>query len=341
MGTEPIHVYYGVVSPYAYLGVPTLERIAARREVPLIYKPADFLEVFRVSGGVPVDQRPAQRQAYRLVELKRWSEYRGLPLNLQPRHFPVDMNPASLLILAAQEFGLPTGALSFALQRALWAQDRDIADPVTLVQVAEDLGLDGASLLQRSRSEVVRRRYVDNTREAIDLGLFGAPSYLYRGEVFWGQDRLDFLDRAIAADLGQGSDAHGIGTMTVQELYSGEDGASHLRDVNLDLTAVEFVADTAKMGISDPLPIEEFALSTMPADWVGDWHPAPRRVLWLILEGEMEIEIGGGVTRRFGPGDILLAGDTSGRGHRTRTLTPVRLALARLPEQSRLSAGRP
>lgn len=326
-----VQVYYGTVSPYAYLGAPMLEAICRRRAVEPVYKPADFLAVFKASGGVPVHERPAQRQAYRLVELQRWAEYRGLPLNLNPRFFPTDMTPSSLLILAAQGQGLPIGQLSFALQRALWAEERDIADTNTLQAIAHAQGFDGAALLREAQSDAVRQRYADNTGEAIDLGLFGAPTYVYRDEVFWGQDRLEFLDRAIAADRGLLPDTDGVGVIEVQELYSGEDGASRFRDTIIDLQAVEFVAGAPKMGISEPLDIEEFAVSTMPPGWVGDWHPAPRRVLWFILEGEMEIEIGGGISRRFSAGDILLAGDTAGRGHRTRTLSPVRLALARLP----------
>ena len=162
-------------------------------------KPVNLGQVFPVSGGLPLSKRAPQRQAYRLVELKRWSSYLQVPLNLHPAHFPVSADLASRWILAALERGVDA-ALEFtgALGRAVWAEDRDIADAATLAAMAAARGWDAAALDERANAPDIAMRYAVLTQEAIDRGVFGAPTYVCSGELFWGQDRLDFLDRALA-----------------------------------------------------------------------------------------------------------------------------------------------
>ena len=162
-------------------------------------KPVDLGVVFPASGGLPLAKRAPQRQGYRLVELKRWSAYLHLPLNLHPKHFPVSANLASRWILAALEQGADA-ALAFAgaLGRAVWAEERDIADRATLVAIATAQGHDPAALDERANAPDIATRFAVLTQEAIDRDVFGSPTYVYNGEPFWGQDRLDFLDRALA-----------------------------------------------------------------------------------------------------------------------------------------------
>lgn len=191
---KSVAVYYGILSPFTYLGMPRLKEICARHGAALVYKPTDFFQVFKVSGGVPLAERAPQRQRYRLLELVRWGEFLGMPINPEPRHFPTDMTPAALMVLAAQKLGRYEGDLSFAYERATWVEERDIADPATLIEIADREGFDGRVLYDLSRTEDVRALHDANTREAIELDMFGSPTYLYRGEIFWGQDRLDLLD---------------------------------------------------------------------------------------------------------------------------------------------------
>lgn len=192
--TKAVAVYYGILSPFTYLGMPRLKAICHKHHAALIYKPTNFFEVFKVSGGVPLEQRAPQRKAYRLVELERWGRYLGLPINPQPKYFPADMTAASLMVLAAQALARYEGDLSFAYEQATWVNEQDIADPATLIAIADAQGFDGAALYALSQTDAVRASYADNTREAVERGMFGSPSYLYRGELFWGQDRLDLLD---------------------------------------------------------------------------------------------------------------------------------------------------
>jgi len=194
-----IDYYFATISPFMYLGHDRLVAIAAKHGATIAVKPINLGEVFPVSGGLPLSKRAPQRQAYRLVELERWSDHLDIPLNCQPRFFPVNGDLAASWILAAQEQGLDAAmALTGAIGRAIWAQERDVASESTLFGIAEELRLDAAALARRAATPEILGRYKAYTQEAIERKIFGAPTYIYRDELFWGQDRLDFLDRALA-----------------------------------------------------------------------------------------------------------------------------------------------
>lgn len=198
-----IDYYFSPSSPWTYLGHARLVGLAAKNGVRINVKPMDLAEgVFPVSGGLPVAKRPRQRIAYRAVELKRWSEHLAIPLNLAPRFFPVAADLASRAIVAADLEHGPDKALDFSgrVMRGVWAEQANIAEPDTLRRIAAASGLDGELLLGRAEKEDVKDRYASYTREAIDRQVFGAPFYIYRDEPFWGQDRLEFLERALKAE---------------------------------------------------------------------------------------------------------------------------------------------
>jgi len=196
-----VDYYFSPSSPWTYFGHARFVALAARYGARINVKPADFGgRIFPASGGLPVSQRPPQRQTYRLVELGRWSAHLKLPLNLHPRFFPVDAGLASLVIIAADLAHGTASALDLAgrIMAAVWVQEGNIADASTLAAIAAEARLGGTALLQRAEQEDVKNRYARYTEEAVARGVFGAPFYLYRDEPFWGQDRLDFLDRALA-----------------------------------------------------------------------------------------------------------------------------------------------
>lgn len=194
-----IEYFFAPQSPWAYLGHQRLQDIAAAAGATIEPKPADYGRIFPLSGGLPLAQRAPQRQAYRLVELRRFSQHLGVPLNAQPTHFPVPADDAARLIIAVQQHDGSAAALAFtgALMRALWAQDRHIADPATLAALLAEQGVP-AQRLHDSRQPAAQQTYDANTDRAIALGVFGAPTYAVHGELFWGQDRLDFLQRRLA-----------------------------------------------------------------------------------------------------------------------------------------------
>lgn len=195
-----IDYFFTVGSPFAYLGHDRFTAIVARHGAQVNVKPIDLGKVFAVSGGLPLKQRSPQRQAYRLRELARWSALLDKPLNPQPRFFPVAGDLGARWTLAVAEQGsAPALRLAGALMRAVWAEERNVADAATLAEVAREQGLDAAAIATRAASDEIGARYDQITSEAIDRQVFGAPSFIYRDELFWGQDRLDFLDRALAA----------------------------------------------------------------------------------------------------------------------------------------------
>jgi 2-hydroxychromene-2-carboxylate isomerase len=196
--------FYTLSSPWAYLGGPKLQDIVRRHRVRLVLKPYDFQEVVPKTGGVPIRTRPQPRRDYHAAELARWRDYRGMPLTIEPRHYPM-ANPApnwnkhaGWMVIAAQQAGLDAFPLSHALLRALWAEERDIADPAARRTIADENGYDGAALLAAETSDAVQATYRANGDEAERLGVFGSPTFVVDGQLFWGQDRLDFVDRALA-----------------------------------------------------------------------------------------------------------------------------------------------
>ncbi|HTT10620.1 MAG TPA: 2-hydroxychromene-2-carboxylate isomerase [Burkholderiaceae bacterium] len=194
-----IDYYFFANSPYAYLGHRRFGDIARAAGATIRVRPVDAAKIFPVSGGLPLAKRAPQRQAYRLVELERWRDYLGVPLNLQPRFFPVPSDAAARLIVSALESS-ETAAFELAgrVLAAVWAEERNIADEATLISIADAAGLRGSALFERSKTAEIGARYDAFTEEAIARQVFGAPTYFYRDEPFWGQDRLDFLQRALA-----------------------------------------------------------------------------------------------------------------------------------------------
>lgn len=196
---EQIDYYFSPMSPWSYLGHERLALIANRHRATINVKPVDFGKIFPLSGGLPLAKRALQRQKYRLVELERWRDYLGLPLTIQPKFFPYDASLASRVIVAALKRGEDTAMrLTGALMKACWAEERNMADESELSAVASTQGLDAGGLLALAKSPNTQAEYDALTEEAIQRDVFGAPTYAFRGKLFWGQDRLDFLERELA-----------------------------------------------------------------------------------------------------------------------------------------------
>ena len=190
--------YFSLQSPWVYLGHQRFLDLAKQQGVKIEMKPFDLGKVFAISGGLPLAKRAPQRQAYRLTEMQRWSEHLAVPMHLQPTFFPVAADPAALMIIAAQLAHGTEAALNLsgAIMRAVWAEQKNIADADTLAGLAFDCELDGKQLLKSSETASVQADYDRFTNEAIPANVFGVPWFVYQGESFWGQDRLDFLERA-------------------------------------------------------------------------------------------------------------------------------------------------
>jgi 2-hydroxychromene-2-carboxylate isomerase len=195
-----VDYYFAPQSPWTYLGHERFHQIAKAANATVRVLPVDLGgKVFPVTGGLPLAKRAPQRQAYRLVELKRFSEFLGRPINLQPKYFPVNGDDAAQMIIAVDMHDGTEAAmkLTSAVLRAVWVEDRNIADAGELAAMLAALGLPPRRL-DDAQSQAVHERYEADSQLAIDAGVFGAPSYVIAGEVFWGQDRLDFVERRLA-----------------------------------------------------------------------------------------------------------------------------------------------
>jgi len=201
--SRTVDYYFAPQSPWTYLGHARFAAMAKAAGVAIRVLPVDLGgKVFPISGGLPLPKRAPQRQAYRLQELRRFSEFLQIPLHPQPKYFPVGGDDAACLIIAVDLHDGPDAAMKItgAILAAVWAQERNIGDDQVLAALLTENGLDAKRLAQ-SDSQEVRERYEAYTQQAIDAGVFGAPSYVIDGEIFWGQDRLDFVARKLGVSL--------------------------------------------------------------------------------------------------------------------------------------------
>jgi 2-hydroxychromene-2-carboxylate isomerase len=194
-----IDYYLSLNSPWTYMGSALLADMAKRHGATVNVKPAKFGPIFEQTGGLPLPKRSPQRQAYRLMELKRWREVRNIPIHIEPKYFPSDDTAATRLVIAAKLQGKDAHLLSLELGRAVWEREESFADPAVIAAAAERAGLDAAAIRRAAPADAELDRLYDQfTTEAVAAGVFGAPSYvLPSGEIFWGQDRLDLLERAL------------------------------------------------------------------------------------------------------------------------------------------------
>lgn len=192
-----IEAFYGPSSPWAYFGAPRLYEIADRHGCELALRP---IRVVEENGGILLRTRPQARQDYHAVELDRWRRVLGVPLNLQPKFYPCrSILPAAYSMIAAQRAGLDARRLSYAIQRALWAEDRDVADIDTLRSIAAEQDIpDPDGLIVEDWPQSIVDEWEGNLAEAARIGIFGTPTYVVNGSLYWGQDRLEFLERDLA-----------------------------------------------------------------------------------------------------------------------------------------------
>ena len=194
---QPIDYYFSLPSPWAYIGHKPFQDLVKAYDLQVNYKPVALGVVFSETGGLPLGKRHPARQRYRMVELQRWRDRRGLDFHLQPKHWPFDGRLPDGLVIAALEAGHNPDALLRRAFPAVWEEQRDLGDPAVLVQLADESGLPGQQLVERAASEAIGAIYVQNQLDAIAADVFGSPAYVLNGEVFWGQDRIELLADAL------------------------------------------------------------------------------------------------------------------------------------------------
>ncbi len=192
-----IDYYAGLSSPWTYLGHDRLCAYAEQAGATVNFIPVDFNTVFDKTGGLPLPKRSPQRQQYRYQELKRWRKELNMPLNLDPKFFPVPHTKPALICLLLQNEGSTPLPLAGAYMKAVWANEEDITEDQTIIRIANEQGLDGRRLFEESQHPDITSQYEQNTADAVKKGIFGAPSYVIGDEIFWGQDRLMFVEQKL------------------------------------------------------------------------------------------------------------------------------------------------
>ena len=194
-----VDYYFSLLSPWAYIGHACFMDIVRRHGVTVNYKPVALTQVFADTGGLPLPKRHPARQRYRMFELQRWRERRGLSFHLHPAFWPFDGNLADRFVIAAVACGHDPDRFLRGSFAGVWERERNLGEESTLIDIARAAGLPAAELVAAAKADAAQKRYQANVREAIAADAFGSPCYVLDGEVFWGQDRLDLLDDALAS----------------------------------------------------------------------------------------------------------------------------------------------
>ena len=198
--SKTIDYYHFLISPWSYLAIDRFNALRKKHDLVVNYKPIDVMQTFDNMGGLPPAKRHPARQRFRMDELKRWSAYLDVPMNHEPAHFPVDQALAARMVYAADGASADQKAAEFsdAVLTACWAEQKDISDEATLVALANGCGLDGRTVLEKAKQDEYAQQLQSVTEAAHKNDVFGSPTYLVDGQLFWGQDRIDFLARFLA-----------------------------------------------------------------------------------------------------------------------------------------------
>jgi len=194
-----IDCYFSMVSPWAFIGHDTFMEIVKRHNVDVTYHPVKLLEVFENTGGTPLPKRHVSRTNYRMLELQRWRQKRGLKFDLNPPHWPYPFQMADHVVIAIVASGKDPSDFMRAGFHASWIEGRDMADEAVLGDVLTASGHDAAAILAAAKTDEIAEKYTSNTAHCCENGYFGSPGYVLNGELFWGQDRLELLDDALTA----------------------------------------------------------------------------------------------------------------------------------------------
>jgi 2-hydroxychromene-2-carboxylate isomerase len=201
-GPEPrmqrqVDYYFSFQSPWAYIGHKPFREVVETYGLKVNHKPVVLVDLFSETGGLPLMKRHPVRQRYRMVELQRWRDKRGLNFPLQPKNWPFNARLADGVVIAAIEAGHDPDPFLRRAFPAVWEQELNLADPATLTKIADDAGLPGKQLVERSASDEIGAAYEQNRQDALASDVFGSPVYVLDGEVFWGQDRIELLADAL------------------------------------------------------------------------------------------------------------------------------------------------
>ncbi len=195
-----IDYYVSLNSPWTHLGAARIEALAATYNATMRIYPVDFGAIFSQSGGLPLPKRSPQRQAYRLQELARWRDQLNIPIHVNPKFFPSSEAQTAPCTIAVRETigDQPAIKLAHRVLKAVWEEELNPADPATLASLITDVGLNAEQVIALGADPKWTEQRLADTHAALSRNVFGAPCYVIGDDIFWGQDRLDFVERRLA-----------------------------------------------------------------------------------------------------------------------------------------------
>jgi 2-hydroxychromene-2-carboxylate isomerase len=197
MNNAQIEFYWDSASPYTYLAATQIEALAARHGARVVWKPFLLGKAFEATGNRAPATIPAKGK-YLFQDLRLWAQHYGVPFKF-PKVFPV----ASLtsLRIACSLADAEIGRWALAVMQAYWAENQDIGQPDVLKAVAASLGWDGDDLVTRAQTPPVKDKLKANTEEAVQRGVFGAPTFFIGEAMFWGNDRFELMEEVLGGRL--------------------------------------------------------------------------------------------------------------------------------------------
>src|SRR4029450_3469743 len=188
-----VDYYFSLQSPWAYIGHQSFRRLVSTYDLTINHRPVVLVDLFSETGGLPLMKRHPVRQRYRMVERKRWRDKRGLKFNLQPSNWPFNARLADGVVIAALEAGLDPDRYLRRAFAAGWGDQLNLGDPATIAKIADEAGLPGTRLVERSASDEVSAAYEQNRQDALAADVFGSPVYVLDGGGFCGQGRCELV----------------------------------------------------------------------------------------------------------------------------------------------------
>ena len=193
---KSVEFYFDLGSPYSYLAYYRLLQIAEQQEIQIVYKPILLGGVFKATGNRSPIEIPV-KGAYSILDMQRWAEYYQIPMQMNP-HFPMNTLTLMRILTGVQLLHLEKFEQVLKLLfDAMFGTPQNLNEPTVLAEVLEPSGFSVEDIMSMVQSDVVKQKLITETEQAIQRGIFGAPTFFVGDEMYWGQDRLHFVEQAL------------------------------------------------------------------------------------------------------------------------------------------------
>ncbi|WP_336957488.1 2-hydroxychromene-2-carboxylate isomerase [Acinetobacter johnsonii] len=193
---KSVEFYFDLGSPYSYLAYYRLLQIAEQQEIQIVYKPILLGGVFKATGNRSPIEIPV-KGVYSILDMQRWAEYYQIPMQMNP-HFPMNTLTLMRILTGVQLLHLEKFEQVLKLLfDAMFGTPQNLNEPTVLAEVLEPSGFSVEDIMSMVQSDVVKQKLITETEQAIQRGIFGAPTFFVGDEMYWGQDRLHFVEQAL------------------------------------------------------------------------------------------------------------------------------------------------